>query len=209
MFSILVFILPIFALQLNAKFSEKNAIYLTGGLNVGNFWGGNLNLNYVLNEKYSFQAGISGLLRESKSKPEDFSSGVVGIFTLGLSNLLYLDEMENYHLLAGKIFMLNRNNTSRLNLAGGIGYTILTEPTNWKRVTGYTIGENYTYDRITHGTISLIINPGVEFPFTRYLGFTLSPMLQISKYRTYVGFGIEMMIGLLRKTNNVSNIIIQ
>lgn len=199
LFSILKFILLIFVLQLNAQSSEKNAIYVTGGLNAGNFWGGNLNLNYVLNEKYSFQAGISGLFRESKSKPEDFSSGIVGFLSLGLSNILYLDEMENYQLLAGKIFMLNRSNTARLNLAGGIGYTVLTEPTNWKRVTDYTIVENYTYDRITHGTISLIINPGIELPFSRYLGFTLSPMLQINKYRTYIGFGIEAMIGLLRK----------
>jgi len=53
-----IFILLLFFLKLNAKFSEKNAIYLTGGLNGGNFWGMNLNLNYILNNNYSCQATI-------------------------------------------------------------------------------------------------------------------------------------------------------
>ena len=197
-----IFILLLFFLKLNAQFSEKNAIYLTGGLNGGNFWGMNLNLNYILNNNYSFQAGISGLFREPKSKPDDFTSGLTGLFTLGLSNWLYYDEMDNYQILVGKIYKSNNSGTTRFNIAGGIGYTNLTEATNWKRVTDYTIGENYTYDIVKHGTISLIINPKVEFPFTRYFGIILSPMLQINKDRTYIGLGIGAMLGLLREKKN-------
>ena len=197
-----IFILLLFFLKLNAQFSEKNAIYLTGGLNGGNFWGMNLNLNYILNNNYSFQAGISGLFREPKSKPDDFTSGLTGLFTLGLSNWLYYDEMDNYQILVGKIYKSNNSGTTRFNIAGGIGYTYLTEATNWKRVTDYTIGENYTYDIVKHGTISLIINPKVEFPFTRYFGIILSPMLQINKDRTYIGLGIGAMLGLLREKKN-------
>ena len=199
---IYIFILLLFFLKLNAQFSEKNAIYLTGGLNVGNFWGMNLNLNYILDNNYSFQAGISGLFREPKSKPEDFTSGFIGLFTFGFSNFLYYDEMDNYQILVGKIFKSNKSSTTRFNIAGGIGYTYLTEAINWKPVIDFTIGDNYTYDIIKHGTISLIINPKVEFSFLRYFGITLSPLLQINKDRTYIGIGIGTMVGLLRNKKN-------
>ena len=196
-----LFVLIFFFLQLNAQFAERNAIYLTGGLNGGNFWGMNLNLNYILDNTYSFQAGISGLFREPKSKPDDFSSGLTGLFTFGLSNLLYYDEMDNYHILFGKIVKTNKN-IIRFNIAGGIGYTYLTEATNWKRVTEFTLGENYTYDIEKHGSVSFIINPKIEFPIIRYFGATLSPILQLNKDRTYIGIGFDLMLGLLRDNNS-------
>jgi hypothetical protein len=195
-------ILLLFFLKLNAQFSENNAIYLAGGINVGNFWGMNLNLNYILNNNYSFQAGISGLFREPKSKPEDFTSGLTVAFTLGLSSYLYYDEMDTYQILFGKIFKINKIRTIRFNIAGGIGYTFLTEAINWKPATGFPLTDNYTYDIVKHGTISFIINPQVEFPFTRFAGVTLSPMLQINKYRTYIGIGVGAMLGLLREKTN-------
>lgn len=195
-----IFILLIFSSTLNAQFSEKNAIYFTSGLNVGNFWGGHLNLNYILDNKYSFQAGISALMREPKSKPEDFSSGLTGLLTLGLSDLAYYDAMANYQILVGRIFMPSKSSTTRFNIAAGIGYTMLAEATNWEYVFDkLSIGENYTYDMVTHSSLSFIIEPKVEFPSTRYFGFTLSPMLQINKDWTYIGVGIGVMVGLLRQ----------
>lgn len=198
--TICLFILLLFFLNLNAQFSEKNAIYLIGELNAGNFGGGNSSLNYVFDNKYSFQAGISGLYRESKSKPADFSSGMIRIFG---SSSSVKEEMQNWQILVGKIFVLNKSGTIRFNMATGIGYTILKEAKNWKPVSKHGFGgANYTYDVERHGTLSLIINPRVEFPFSRYFGLTLSPILQINKDWTYIGFGVGMMIGLLRKKKN-------
>ena len=62
--------------------------------------------------------------------------------------------------------------------------------------------ENYTWNYKKYNTLSLIINPKIEFPFTRFYGLTISPMLQINKDRTYFGIGIGHMIGLLRKRKN-------
>ena len=188
-------------ININAQFSEKNALYSTGEIAFGNYLELNLNLNYVINEKYSFQIGYSSHIRESKYEPEDYSSGLVGIFTLGFGQL-HFDQMDNYQILVGKIYNLNERGNIRFNLAGGIGYTIITEPTNWKPVSGFTLGENYTYDIDKHSTISLIINPKIEFPFTRIFGLTISPMLQINKDRTFIGIGVGPMIGLLRKKIN-------
>lgn len=44
-----------------------------------------------------------------------------------------------------------------------------------------------------------IVNPKIEFPFNRFYGLTISPMLQVNKDRIYVGIGIGQMIGFLRR----------
>lgn len=185
-------------INVNAQLFEKNALYASGEIAIGNYLEMNLNMNLVIDGKYSFQIGGSSHIREAKSQPEDYSSGLVGIFTLGFAQLHY-DQMDNYQILFGRIYNANESGNIRFNLAGGIGYTIITEPTNWKRVSGFTLGGNYTYDIEKQHTISLIFNPKVEFPLSRIIGLTVSPMLQINMDRVFVGIGVGTMIGLLRK----------
>ena len=185
------------SININAQSSRNHALYPSFEIAIGNYYGINTNLNYIFNEKYSFQIGHSKYIREAKSKPDDYSSGLVAIFTLGLSEF-HFDHMETFYLLAGKIYRLNKRSLIRLNLTGGLGYTTITEPINWKRVSGFTIGENYTYDTETYSNISFIINPKFEFPFTRFFGATISPMLQINKDRAFIGIGFGTMIGLLK-----------
>lgn len=182
----------------NAQFFEKNALYASGEIGTGNYFELNFNINLVIDEKYSLQIGSSSHAREARSQPADYNSGIVGVFTLGLSQL-HFDQMDNYQIMYGRIFKLNRSGNIRMNLAGGIGYTTITEPTNWKPVNGSGLGANYTYEIEKYHTISLIINPKVEFPFTRIFGLTVSPMLQINKDRAYIGIGVGTMIGILRK----------
>ena len=57
--TIAIFILLLVFTKLNAQFAESNAIYATGELALGNYLEANLNLNYVINEKYSLQIGYS------------------------------------------------------------------------------------------------------------------------------------------------------
>ncbi|HSP84008.1 MAG TPA: hypothetical protein VLN72_09800, partial [Gillisia sp.] len=66
---------------------------------------------------------------------------------------------------------------------------------------GGFLDENYSYEYHKYHTVSLIINPKIEFPITRIYGLTLSPMILINKDRTYMGIGVGHMIGLLRKKN--------
>lgn len=181
-----------------AQFAEKNAIYATGELNVGNYVGMDLNLNYVLKEKYSFKLGYTGNLRKPISQPEDFTTGVAGILVFGLNSPV--DQFENFGATAGRIYKINQSGTIRANLSLGIGYTVYTEPENWKKINEsyVSISKNYSYDYAEHEAVSLIINPKIEFPITRYFGFSISPMLQINKERTYFGIGIGSMIGLLK-----------
>lgn len=182
----------------NAQFAKNNAMYATNELNLGNYFGVDLNLNYVLKEKYSFKLGYTGNLRKPKSQPKDFTSGLTGIFLFGLNSPV--DKFENFGASVGRIYKINQTGNIRINFSLGMGYTIYTEPENWEKINDNTVflTNNYSYNNVEHKAISLIINPKIEFPITRYFGFTISPMLQINKNRTYFGIGLGSMIGLLR-----------
>jgi len=181
----------------NAQFAENNAIYSTGELNIGNYIGVDINLNYVYKEKYSFKVGYTVNVRKPKLQPENYTSGLTGIFLLGLANPY--DQFENYQIGFGKIYNLNKGGTIRVNFSLGLGYTTIREPENWQMINASFLTENYTWNYKTYNTLSIIINPKIEFPFTRLYGLTISPMLQMNKDRTYFGIGIGKMIGLLRK----------
>ncbi len=184
----------------NAQFSTKHAIYTNGEINLGNYWGGDLGLNYVYQEKYAFQLGLTSNMRKAKSTPEDFTNGIVGIFLLGMNTPL--DQWQNYSASFGRVFKLNPSGTIRIVPTIGLGYNIYTKPENWEKIlyNPYTLnlGRNYSYDDIDYHALSLIINPKIEFPLTRYWGLTLSPMLQTSRNGTYIGIGFGSMIGMLR-----------
>lgn len=187
----------------NAQFAENNAIYSTVELNLGNYVGVDLSLNYVYKETYSLKLGYTGNIRKPKSQPDDFSSGFFGALFLGLVNPY--DQMENYQIAPGKIYKLNDSGTIRMNLSLGIGYTIIREPENWESNGGSFLGNNYSWDYNQYNTVSLIINPKVEFPFSMVYGLTISPMLQINKDRIYLGIGFGQMLGLLKKKKQKDN----
>ncbi len=179
-----------------AQFSEHHAIYFTGEINLGNYIGTDLNLNYVYKETYSFKLGYSGNIRTPKSQPDDYSSGLNGIFSFGFENPY--DQIENIQIGVGKIYKLNTSGTIRLNLSAGLGYTIITEPENWQRTNDAFLSENYTWNYRKHNTVSLVINPKIEFPVSRFYGLTVSPMVIINKDRSYFGIGLGQMLGILR-----------
>ncbi len=180
----------------NSQFDDKNAIYTAAELNMGNYFGVDLSLNYVYKEKYSFKLAYTANIRTPKSQPDDYTSGLLGVMFFGLANPY--DQFENYQIGVGKIYKLNPSGTIRLNLKVGLGYSVITEPVNWSEVNNSFLRENYTWNNQKYDTVSVIVNPKIEFPFTRFYGFTLSPMAQITKNRAYCGIGIGQMIGLLR-----------
>ena len=102
----------------------------------------------------------------------------------------------------GKIYNLNQKGTIRANVALGVGYTVIDEPENWQYIPNnatINLDENYTYDYYKYNTISLIISPKIEFPISKYFGFSVSPMAQINKDRSYCGVGLGIMLGKVRE----------
>ncbi len=196
-----IFILAMYFISFNnanAQFAGNNAVYVTSELNVGNYFGMDLNLNYVFKEKYSFKLGYTGNFRKPKSQPEDFTSGVAGILLFGLNKPI--DQFENFGVSIGRIYNLNQSGNIRVNFSLGVGYTLFSEPENWKKIDNniFSLTRNYSYDYADYKAVSLIANPKIEFPISKYFGITVSPMLQLNKDRTYFGIGIGTMIGLLK-----------
>ncbi|TQD38647.1 hypothetical protein [Haloflavibacter putidus] len=195
---ILLLVILVVALQnLNAQFSKNHTIYATTAANFGNYLGADLNLNYVYKEKYSVKLGYTPNIREADNTPADYTGG--------LTDLLFFeffkpyDELHSFNLSVGRIYKLNKKGSIRLNLSAGIGVVHLKEPTNWQPVEDPDfLGNNYTYDFKEYNTFNFVFNPKIEFPFTRYYGVSLSPMVQINKDRVYFGIGIGQMFGVLR-----------
>lgn len=179
-----------------AQFFTNTLIYTTGELTLGNYIGLDLNLNYIIDDSYSLKLGYTVTIRTPKSQPDNYSSGVTGVFALGFDNPY--DQIENYQMGIGKIYNLNPSGTIRANVSVGLGYTIVTTPQNWQENNDRFFTENYTWHYNKQNTVSLVINPKIEFPLTSFYGLTLSPLVILNKHSSYFGIGIGQMIGLLR-----------
>ncbi|MDC7998938.1 hypothetical protein [Gilvibacter sediminis] len=193
-------LLLFFALACSMSFAQTqqdHTIYGTVSLNLGNYVGFDAELDYIYKEKYSFRLGYSGNIREPKSAPDDYSTGLAGVLLLGLTSPF--DQFENVYAGAGRVWNLNPAGTIRINATVGLGFTILREPGNWQPVSNGFLSENYTWEYNRYNTVSVVISPKIEFPITRVFGLVVAPTLQINKDRTFIGIGIGNMIGLLRK----------
>lgn len=183
----------------NAQFSQDHAIYMTNGLNLGNYFGISFDLNYNYQDSYAFKLGYTGNVRRPKSQPDNFTGGVAGPFTFDLDGPY--DHFNSFYVSVGKIYPINLKRTLRLNASIGLAYTRIREPENWQFIDNTFLIDNYLWNYKTSNTISLIINPKIEFALTRLYGFTISPMIQINPTRIYAGIRFGQMVGLLRRSN--------
>lgn len=179
--------------KLQAQFLKNKALYLTQELEIGNHFGAGANATYIHNNNYSLNLGYSKYLKGAKNVPADYSHDSEGMFGP-------LEEINNYQILVGKIFKFKKSGKTRLNLLAGLSYVDLKELVNWKRVSNRFTDGNfaYTYEHYRHGTVGFVINPKIEFPFTKVFGLSISPKLNINKNRTLFGLGLSIMLGKTR-----------
>lgn len=201
--AIILILITICMQNASGQVIKNKQLYLGTDFNLGNYKGFDIHLNYVLPNRYTLKMGYTGNLRKPLSQPDDYQSGLIDVFLLGLSRPF--DQMETYQLGFGKILPFNHQKNIRAHLSVGIGYTIIKEPHNWQRDGGGWGSGNYTWDYNKYRSFSFVINPRIEFPFTRIYGLSISPMVQICKNRTYYGIGIGQMIGKLKEKNNRLN----
>lgn len=212
-FSILVFIF--FAGLLDTARAQTKAmtgLYGSGHIAVGNYRGLDLNLNYIYKDKYAFQIGVSYNHRRAESMPSNYRAGLV-LFDLPFFYNGPIDVFSNIQFTGGKIFQLRENPYVRITLAAGLALTTLGGPQNWRKSTGgggfggdFGLRASHRYDYHSYQTLSIVINPKIEFPFSRFYGLSVSPQLVVNKDRTLVSIGVGHMIGFLRKKPPTSNI---
>ena len=61
----------------NAQLGEKNFLYSSSVIQIGNYSGIGASMNYVLQQKYSLQIGFSACFRQPVSEPYDYYSGLI------------------------------------------------------------------------------------------------------------------------------------
>lgn len=171
---------------------KNAALYLSIDLDVGNYIGANANVNYVIKNRYCFQFGFSGHFRRARSRPENYSGGVFGFL-----GPIPFDTFESSQLLVGRVVKINAKGSIRLNLLGGAAYTFLREPTNWQSLNGSFWGPSHTFEYARSEVFSFVLNPKIEFPFTRVYGLSFAMLMQVNKERTLIGVGIGQLIGKL------------
>lgn len=184
-------------IPIHGQFGETHAIYVGNEFNMGGYFGMEVSLNYVYREKYAARVGFTTNTRIAKSIPSDYSPGMIGILTLGMNTPR--DNLRSIHLDLGFIKKLNEAGTARLNVFLGLGFVTTKEPVNWQKTDGF-MTENYTWDYEAGHAVSFVVNPKFEFPFSRYWGLSISPMLQVYDGGTFFVVGIGHIFGLLRKS---------
>jgi hypothetical protein len=188
---------------LRAQFLDNNFIYLNAGLSGGNYFGGTLSLSNIYKEKLIFQLGYSDFLRYARSQPDDFDGGVMDALLWG--TLSPTDQLRSYEFMMGKVKVLNHKGSTRLNLKAGLAYTQIIEPMNYKRMDTSVLGPNYSFEYRQINSVGILINPELEFPFSRFFGLSISPFLSLGNQHKNVGIGIKTMAGILRNRIKVEN----
>lgn len=182
--------------NVNAQEFNKHLLYAKIGLSGGNHLGAHLSINYIHNEKYSFELGGSFLAKRAKDTPDDYRSE--GFFFFGQRSTQRPNKVESLDFLAGKIIFLNTKKKIRLNLKRGLAYSRITKAVNWRLYKSGWFGPNYTFDYDKDYVVSTIINPDFEFVYSKVIGFSISPFVIINNKSTAFGIGLNAIIGKVR-----------
>lgn len=204
--SALLFLSLLGAFFAQAQHQTRHAVYGSGQLATGNYYGLDLSANYVLDEQHVFQFTFGLYQRRAHSIPIDYNGAGFSIIPKWWPEGPF-DLMRNMQLTYGRMYLLEESGKLRAILSGGLALTRLTEPGNWRDYDGPSGGfggqflpqPNWDYDYLLNNRISLVFNPRIEFAFARFYGFTLSPLIVINRERTLINVGVGHVIGLVRK----------
>lgn len=193
-----IIFISMLTVQAKAQFAEKHHIYTKFGFELGTHLGLNISYNYIYNNAYSLEVGVRGYCAKSELRPSDYKAGLEAAFSLGLGNSNGNDYYNDVFLLVGKVIPINRLSNRRLNVKVGLAYTEVNVVENFQPAPTSFLGANYTYDIRHYNTISLLINPTLEYPFSQFIGVYVSPQISVNKEAVNVGVGIGLEVGLLR-----------
>jgi hypothetical protein len=191
----LLLILLFTSLQLSAQ-QPRNKFYASNEITIGNYKGFDMNFNFINKRDQTLKIGYSCVLRKSANTPENFSNGLNGLFSFGLSNPL--QRIETFQVSVGKILPGKHIDSPRWNLTAGLGYTTISTPTDWQPNHTGLLAPNYTYDFSKQRTISVILSPKIEFPIFGIYGFSLSSLVKVSPKSFYAGIGFGSLFGRVR-----------
>jgi hypothetical protein len=155
--------------------------------------GVHLGLNYVYQEKLSFQLSVSQLLAAPHEMPAD------AVY----SGPTLWDRATMTALEAGRILRLSRNGTVRVNLKGGIALMNMEIPTDWTPVQ-CTNCNNYTYTMKRSTTAAVVLRPTLEWPALSFVGISAGPMVIVMNDRAIFGASVGLRWRLFSSTRKAA-----
>lgn len=183
---------------IHAQFTKNHLVYVDGGISVGNYIGGGVHLNYIHKQKLSLQIGFYDLQRKDRSRPGDYSGGVVSVFSLGKSNPK--EKCKSFSFLAGKILPYKGYQKARWNLRAGLTYSSFTEPINYIEKDSDLLGGNYTFEYEKSKLFGFIIKPELEIAFLKNIGTGIAGIVSYNKKTIYVGLEFVIKFGMVRSS---------
>jgi hypothetical protein len=83
---LVLFILITWSNTAHPQSESNHALYLGSDINVGNYFGLDVSVNYAYLEKYSLKLGYSGNIRKPETQPYDYSAGFFKTMLMGLGS---------------------------------------------------------------------------------------------------------------------------
>ena len=171
--------------------SNKHFFYTSGQYIVGESNGGNLGLNYIYNKKLSISIGYAATSKTTIGLPDEYLKS--GVEYTSANEVDPFQNLENFHLMLGRAFSLNKKSSIRLLLQGGPGLTTAREPE-------FVIsGTQYDYQMKSSKKVSLVLNPKIELPLCCTVGCSVGPMIVVNGSQQYFGAGIGIMYGIVSR----------
>ena len=177
---------------------DNYLIYLSSKSTLGNYLGGGITLDVIRNNKYSLGIGFYEQEKKPGNLPSDYELGVFSLFTFGLGGVR--DNIQTASFTLGKVLYNKSNPRIRYNIKAGFTYSVVKRPTNWVwHNDGLLSTENYTYDYDKNHVIGILINPTIDFPLLKFLGFSTGPYVFMNQKTISYGIEITTLIGYVRK----------
>lgn len=167
--------------------------------NLGNYYGGGITLDLIHKNKYSFGIGFYEHVKKPGDLPPDYKKGVLSLLTMGES--VARDNMQSASLTLGRIFFSKSNPGIRYNIKAGVTYSVLKTPENWVKLNegGLLSLENYSYTYKKYYEFGILINPTIDIPILRFLGFSVGPYSFLNLKTISYGIELTTLIGCVKR----------
>jgi len=191
---ILLFLTP----PSNVQAKDKYLIYSSLKVTVGNYIGGGISLDVIRNNKYSLGIGFYEQEKKPGNRPPDYQKGILSLLTFGLGGAR--DNIQSASFTLGKVFYSKTNSAIRYHIKAGLTYSVVKRPTNWVKLEDVLFSmENYLYDYEKFYEPGILINPTIEVPLLKFLGFATGPYVLLNQKTISYGLELTYMIGYVRK----------
>ena len=183
----------------SGQIKQDYLIYASLKGNLGNYYGGGITLDLIHKNEYSFGIGYYEHVKKPGNLPADYKKGVISLLSMGEG--IAQDKMQSVSLTLGRVFVSESNSGIRYNLKAGVTYSILKTPADWLKLNDGSLFsmENYSYNYEKQHRIGILVNPTIDFPLLKFLGFSVGPYLFLNSKSVSYGIELTTLIGCVKR----------